>query len=210
MSWIDCTHELRTGIIQWPQDTPFRSRRILDMERGDTINLTVLEGGVHVGTHVDAPLHFERAGRDVASLPLEQLCGPATVVHVRERRDVEPRDLEGLAPESARRVLFRTANEELWRKNEFDTGFFALSVAAGERLVELGTLLVGIDYASVDRWQAEGNPVHHLLAGAGIVGIENLDLSRVEAGSYELVALPIKLAGAEGAPCRVILRPLGG
>ena len=73
--------------------------------------------------------------------------------------------------------------------------------------MELGTRLVGIDYASVDRYAATDRPVHQILCGADVIILENVDLSQVAPGRYELIALPIKLAEAEGAPARVILRP---
>ena len=207
MTWIDCTRTLRPGMIQWPEDTPFELGRVADMEEGDSANVTMFRGSVHLGTHVDAPRHFIRDGRAVADLPLEVLCGPASVVQVTEPRDVEPQDFEQLAPEQLRRVLFRTNNEALWNQASFDREFTAISPAAAGRLVELGTRLVGIDYASVDRYAATDRPVHQILCGADVIILENVDLSQVAPGRYELIALPIKLAEAEGAPARVILRP---
>ena len=156
MTWIDCTRTLRPGMIQWPDDPPFEVRRLADMSQGDAANLTLISGCVHLGTHVDAPRHFIREGQAVADLPLEVLCGPATVVQVREHRDVEPGDFENLPPAQLRRVLFRTTNEALWNQESFDREFTAISSAAAHRLVELGTRLVGIDYASVDRCERFG------------------------------------------------------
>ena len=87
MTWIDCTHTIRPGMIQWPTDTPFSQRRILSIDAGDGVNVTVTGGGVHIGTHIDAPLHFVDGGMDIASIPVDLLCGPVTVVEINERRD---------------------------------------------------------------------------------------------------------------------------
>jgi arylformamidase len=66
--------------------------------------------------------------------------------------------------------------------------------------------LVGVDYLSVEAFGSAEYPVHDTLLGAGVVIIETLNLSGVSAGDYELIALPVKLKGADGAPARVVLR----
>lgn len=205
MSWIDCTHTVHPDMIQWPTDFRYEREQVRDMRTGDDYNLSVLRTGVHVGTHIDAPRHFTADGMDIAAIPLELLVGQATVVEIREKRHIEAEDLDGVDSE---RVLFRTANQALWQRQAFSKDFVALTVPAAERLIETGIRLVGIDYASVDAFEASECPVHRLLAGAGVVVIENIDLARVPAGRYELVALPSKLADAEGAPARVMVRPL--
>lgn len=204
--WIDCTRTLRAGMIQWPEDPVFELRRLADMSKGDDANVTFMAGSVHIGTHIDAPVHFVAGQAAIDELPLEVLCGEATVVHVKEDRDVEPKDFAHVADEGLVRVLFRTANEARWEQITFDKESTAISPTAARRLVAAGARLVGIDYASVDRYHATGRPVHRILGAAGVVSVENLDLSRVEAGRYEMIALPIKLAESEGAPARVILR----
>jgi arylformamidase len=102
--------------------------------------------------------------------------------------------------------LFRTRNSELWAQGEasFDEGFVAINEDAAQWIVSRGMRLVGIDYLSVGAW---GNtvPTHEILLGAGVIALEGLDLSRVPPGEYQLVCLPIKIAGGDGAPARAIL-----
>ena len=206
--WIDVSRPIAGGMVQWPGDPPLELRRVASIEAGGPSNSSVLSASVHIGTHIDAPLHFIADGADVASLPLDVLCGPATVIHVTESRHVEPADFEHLPPGQLQRVLFRTGNEALWQRAEFVRKFRALTPAAASRLVELGTRLVGIDYASVDRFDDADCPCHKALLGAGMAIIENLDLRGVAPGVYEMVALPLPLVDADGSPARVLLRPI--
>ncbi len=106
------------------------------------------------------------------------------------------------------RVLFKTPNTALWRKPGFQADYVALTATAARLLVDMGTQLVGIDYLSVDAYAQQDFPVHRILLGAGVVIVEGLDLSAVPPGQYELLVLPLLLAGGDGAPARVVLRAL--
>jgi arylformamidase len=206
--WIDITHMLHEDMPQWPGDPPYQLRRVEEITGPGTANLSQLSTSVHIGTHVDAPLHYFPTEADVAALPLEKLCGPALVVHVTAPRDIEVADLEPAGIKSGDRVLLRTANEALREKRAFDEGFFGLTGQAARWLADRGVVLVGIDYFSVDNYREETRPAHYALLGKGVVVIEGLDLAGVAPGRYELVALPLKMAGSEGSPARVIIRPL--
>ena len=206
-AWIDCTRTVRPGMITWPGDPPPTLTRVHSIAAGDRTNLTALTAGTHVGTHIDAPRHVFEEGDAVDAIPLDPLCGPALVVHVTEPRDVAVPDVADQPIRSGDRVLFRTANEELWGRGRFVRDYYALSVDAARFLVKRHVALVGIDYLSIDHFDASDMPVHRALLSAGVVIVEGLDLSAVEPGRYEMVALPLKLAGADGAPARVILRP---
>lgn len=206
--WIDVSRTLTNGIIHWPTDPPFRWQRKADITGPGTTNVSEIATSVHIGTHIDAPLHFIADGRDIAEVPLDKLCGPATVVHMLAERDVEVEDLESAKLRRNESVLFRTANERLWEKGEFDEDYFGLSADAAMWLVDHEVCAVGVDYLSVDNYRSKSQPSHYALLGNGIIIIECLDLSQVDPGRYEMVALPLKIAGSDGAPARVILRPL--
>lgn len=208
--WIDVTRTLTNGIIRWPGDREFRWERIADIGKGSPANVSTISTTVHIGTHIDAPLHFIPDGDDVAQLTLDVLCGPATVIEMLEPRHIEVSDLEGAGIPKGHRVLFKTANTALWEKPDFDPGYVGLSGEAAMWLVDNETPLVGIDYLSVDPYESEGSPAHHALLGNNVIILECLDLDPVEAGVYEMVALPLKIANSEGSPARVILRPSDG
>ncbi len=206
--WVDVTRPLTADLIHWPGDRPFELRQISRITGPDTCNLSEMHTSLHMGTHVDAPLHFIPDGMDVADLPLWRLCGPATVVVVEAQRDILLEDLADADVRPGDRVLLRTANEALWQERVFNEGFFALSGEAAGWLVQAHVPLVGIDYLSVDGYRTVHKAAHYALLGAGIPIIEGLDLSAVGPGRYEVVALPLRIPGGDGSPARVVLRPL--
>lgn len=208
MKIYDVTLPVHAGMIVWPGEARMRLAPVLRMAEGDDINLSKLTLSAHAGTHVDAPYHFGDDGATVERLPLEALVGPAVVVHLPDATAITAADLEALRlPPETRRLLFKTRNSTLWTQGEkmFQAGYTALSPDAADWIVERGIRLVGIDYLSIDTFDRPDHPVHQTLLAAGVVVIEALDLSGVEAGSYELYCLPLKLVGADGAPTRVIL-----
>ena len=205
-AWIDCTRALHNGMVQWPGDPLFALERTAKLTGPGTANVSAIRTCLHVGTHIDAPLHFVPDGMDAASIPLTTLCGPAVVLDVPVDRDITAADLSGVV--TGQRVLLRTANGRLWERGVFDESFHALTIEAARWLVERQVPVVAVDYLSVDAFDAGDSPVHRILLGAGIPIIEGVDLSGVKAGCYEMVALPMKVAQADGSPTRVILRPI--
>jgi arylformamidase len=173
------------------------------MERGDRLNLSRLISSVHIGTHVDAPLHFVASGTDVTSLPLDVLIGPARVIELPDADVITAESLARFDLTGVKRLLFKTRNGQL-RQNEFDTRFVTLSLDAAQWVIEHGVQLVGVDYLSVERFEGDGS-VHRALLGAGVVVVEGLDLRDVPPGDYVLACLPLKLVGSDGAPARTVL-----
>ncbi len=206
--WIDITRTLTNGMIHWPGDEGFHWERTRDITGPGTANVSRITTGVHIGTHIDAPLHFITGGQDIVEVPLAKLCGPAIVVDVQAARDVSIQDFQDAGIQRGERVLLRTASQTLWDKPEFDENFFGLSGDAAMWLVDLEVPAVGIDYLSIDSYQNRDQPAHYALLGNGVIIIESLDLAHVQPGRYEMVALPLKIAGSEGSPARVIIRPL--
>ncbi|MGE5139510.1 MAG: cyclase family protein [Rudaea sp.] len=191
----------------WSGDPVIHIQRRSDMERGDRATVSQLNMGAHSGTHVDAPLHFIIGGSTVDRMDLNVLIGPAQVVDLGEvERTVTVQDLEscGLAA-GAERILCKTRNAGLWSEPAFQQGFVGLVPDAARWLLERGVKLVGIDYLSIEPFGSHDHAVHHLLLEAGVIIVEGLDLHSVPAGNYDLVCLPIKIKGAEGAPARAVL-----
>ncbi len=208
MEIFDVTLPVSPGLIVWPGDPAVELERVSSMDQGAHANVSRLALSVHTGTHVDAPHHFLNDGRTIESLPLEALVGPALVVQIPD--DVKLITAASLAaagiPAGSERVLFKTRNSQLWQSGgrEFFPDFTSLPVDGADWLVKNGTRLVGIDYLSISPYK-NSVPTHQALLKAGIVILEGVDLSRVEPGRYDLFCLPLKLAGSDGAPARVIL-----
>lgn len=197
----------RTAVF--PGDVPFRLEWTFAIDRGDSVNVAALHTTPHCGAHADAPLHVRRGGRDIASVELWRYVGRCRVVDARVVGTPPVVDAAALGEQElagAERVLLRTRAEH--DAERFDPDFAALGEDAARRLVEAGVVLVGIDTPSVDPADSRELPTHHLLLDAGLAWLENLDLSGVPAGDYELVALPLRLVGCDASPVRAILREL--
>jgi arylformamidase len=138
-------------------------------------------------------------------IPLETLIGPAQVVQITGTTSITRGHVEGFDWKNTERVLFKTDNSEHWNDGRFYENFVYLEPEAAELLVQRGIRLVGIDYLSIDRYKSEKHPSHFVLLTKNVVIIEGLDLSRVPAGRYEMIALPLNLQDVDGAPARVIL-----
>lgn len=210
MRIYDATVPIAETLPVWPGDPPVRIERVQSISRGDAANVSRLHLGSHTGTHVDAPHHFVSQGLTVDRLPLELLVGPAVVA------DVEPKgnlaiDVPDLAsiqlPKDTTRVLLRTRNSLLWKSHQtgFERNYVHLSIPAARWLVQRGIRLIGADYLSVEAPDVDEHRVHHTLLGAGVVIVEGLDLSQVPAGPCQLICLPLKIKGGDGAPARVLL-----
>lgn len=191
----------------WPDSCGIRLIRTSKMESGDKCNTSKLYCDIHVGTHIDAPYHFLTAGGTIDKIPLEMLVGSAIVVHFPDAEVITVANLESLIlPEKVSRILFRTKNSDLWEKGitEFKPNYVALTYDAASWLSKKGFCLVGIDYLSIQKY-GDDSATHQILLENGTIILEGLDLTNIEPGIYELICLPLKLIGAEGAPARAIL-----
>jgi arylformamidase len=206
--WIDISVPLRSGMVHWPGDPAVVIQRLQDMERGDRCNVSTLSLSAHTGTHMDAPLHFLPHSAGIDALPLEATIGPARVIEIADREAVKPTALRSHRIRRGERILFRTPNSDrCWGTDAFVEDYTYVTREAAEYLVERGVRTVGIDYLSVGGFHRDGAEVHRILLGAGVWIIEGLDLRRVRTGRYELICLPLRILGADGAPARAALRP---
>ncbi len=207
--WIDVSVPLRSAMVHWPDNPPVRIERMLDMERGDAANVSSISLGAHTGTHMDAPVHFVRGGEGIDRMPLDATIGRARVVGIQDPTSIKPDELRPLGLARGERVLFKTLNSSrVWQTDEFVEDFVYVSQEAARYLVDCGVRTVGVDYLSVGGFHKDGVETHEALLGAGIWVIEGLDLSEIQPGEYELICLPLKVQGSDGAPARAILREI--
>jgi arylformamidase len=206
--WIDVTRTITVGMQVWPGDPAPEIVQTRFMDKGDSYNLSKVAMSVHTGTHMDAPRHFIRDGVPMDDLPLDAVIGEVRVIQINDPVAVRPAELPAdLA--AGERILFRTRNStELWTKPGFQEDFVYISNEAAKVLASRDVKTVGIDYLSIGGFHNDLVETHETILGAGIWVIEGLDLSQIEPGSYEMVCLPLKLAGVEGSPARVVLRRL--
>lgn len=208
--WIDVSVPLHPGLPTWPGDPPLTVDRVSALERGDPANVTRLALGAHTGTHVDAPLHFLAGASAVDALPPDALVGPARVLALPGRASIGAADLEPFAVAPGERLLLRTDNSLApWFDAPFREDFVHLTPDAARHLAACGVASLGVDYLSVGGFAdpEENAETHRTLLAAGIWILEGLHLGVVEPGAYDLVCLPLRLAGADGAPARALVRP---
>lgn len=206
--WIDISVPIRSGMPHWPDNPPIVVEKTMDMDHGGAANVSKLSLGVHTGTHVDAPVHFSPNGKGIDEIPIEALVGVARVVEI-SGDAVTIAQLEAASIAKGERILLKTRNSPAaWQRDDFVKDAVALTAESAKWLAECGVMTLGIDYLSVGSYAADnGEPVHHALIDAGIIIIEGLDLTEVPAGPCDLICLPIKIKGADGAPARAIVRP---
>ncbi len=187
---IDISRDLLTTPV-YPGDPEPKLQKIKGLEFGDEYNLSALYASVHTGTHVDAPTHFFDNAENINDIPLDKFMGNVAIVTL-PSGPITGEVVERYFPKYIKKVILRT---------QPDNVFFG---GAAEDVAALGYELLGYDRVAIG-----GNneaAVHRALLGAGIVLLENLDLSKVEKdGTYYLSALPIKIDGVEGSFCRAVL-----
>jgi arylformamidase len=188
--WIDISVGLRSGMVTWPGDPPVSIERYASIDGGGAANVSSVSMSLHAGTHMDAPLHYLRHGASIDQVPLSVLIGKARVLGSRARKAIEAGELRRHNIRRGERILLKTHSVEL-------------SEAGAEFLAERGIRMVGINQLSIG-----SDGTHRALLSAGIWIVEGLDLDPVRAGTYELICLPLKVTGADGAPSRAVLRRL--
>jgi len=203
--WMDVTVPIRDGMVHWPDNPEIRIVQTQHLERGDDATVSAISLGVHTGTHVDAPVHFIAGASGVDAIPLARLVGPARVIDVGDVDRIRPVHVESANVGSRERVLFKTKNSRHWQEERFRSDYTFLSSEAARWLVDRGVWTIGIDYLSIGGMDS-GVETHQVLLSAGVCIIEGLDLSRIVAGSYDMLCLPLRLEGLDGAPARVFMR----
>jgi len=207
MALIDISPPVDAAIGVWPGDTPYVKTVNLDINGGANITLSDIRTTVHVGAHTDAPSHYVASGDDIAARRLDFYLGRCNVLHLAVDRGkrIMPADLAGRAI-SAPRVLLRTGTFPDHRN--WNTDFASLSPELVEYLNRRGVITIGIDTPSVDPFDSKELEAHQAFARNDMAIIEGIVLDEVDEGEYELIALPLRLIGADASPVRAVLRTL--
>lgn len=202
MRLIDISPLLSPRVAVWPGDVPFSREVALSLAGGANIDLSAIRTTVHVGAHTDAPSHYVAGGASIADRPLDLYYGPCQVVHADIGRGerVGPKHVpEVLAP----RILVRTGTFP--DPDVFDEDFAALSPELIEHLAPRGVRLVGIDTPSIDLCHDKVLHTHLAVARHDLAVLEGIVLDHVEPGLYTLIALPLRIEGADASPVRAVL-----
>jgi arylformamidase len=189
----------------FPGDTAYQQHWTATLGPGCPVNVSAITLSPHVGAHADAPLHYDADGAAIGAVPLAPYLGRCRVVHAIDCGPlIEWRHLThalaGLPP----RVLVRTYRQ--MPVDRFDAALPGFAPETVERLADLGVLLIGTDSASIDPADSKSLPSHQVIRRRGLRVLENLLLDSVPEGDYELIALPLRLTGADASPVRAVLR----
>lgn len=200
----DISPPLHPGIAVWPGDVSFRREVALDMADGAHLTLSSLTTTVHVGAHTDAPNHYRRDGQAMHERALDRYLGPCQVLTVEVAPATRVRPEHVRVPVTAPRVLFHTRTFP--DPDQWTDDFAALSPELiGWLADEHGVVLVGLDTPSVDLAPSQTLEAHNAIADRDLGILEGVVLDGVPDGLYTLVALPLKLVGADASPVRAVL-----
>lgn len=207
MTLIDISPVIDPTIAVWPGDRPYERNVTLDLSAGANVTLSHIATTLHLGAHADAPSHYSATGEDIGTRGLHYYLGPCVVWHVDIERGqrILPQHV-AKKPVVAARVLLHTGtfpDPRVWNDD-----FASLSPELVDWLHAKGVITIGIDTPSVDPFDDEILEAHHALAHNDMANLEGLVLDRAAEGCYELIALPLRLAGADGSPVRAVLRSI--
>jgi arylformamidase len=206
MKLYDISRRISPETAVWPGDTTFSTHQLVSKREGGSVNLLTLTMSAHTGTHADAPYHYRDDGEHPDVMPLEKYIGPAHVVTIkRQHGGIIPADIAERDLKSVQRLLIHTWVSDL-SDAQWPEDFPFPTVELIDWLAGMGVVLFGVDMPSVDAFDSKDLPCHNRLYKHGIVNLETLALKGVPDGVYELIALPLKLAGTCASPVRAILR----
>lgn len=204
--WIDVTLPVAVGMPRWPGDPEVEIERVSDMGRGDSCNVSKLTLCAHTGTHIDAPLHYLSDGVGTEAAPLDALMGRARVLVCDDPVSVRRCWLEKQGIVEGERIIVKTHGSAAAAGQAFREDYVYVAADAAQFLAERKTRLLGINTMSVGGFYDSMVETHKILLGVDCWIVENLDLSQVDAGEWEIICLPMKIADCDGAPARVLMR----
>jgi arylformamidase len=205
----DISQRLRPGLPVWPGDTGFSAQRRWTIDAESPVNVSAFTLSTHSGAHADAPLHYDADGEAIDAVALTPYLGPCLLVDARGCGAlIDPDFVAAHLPQGAARVLFRTY--ERFPHDRWDPEYTAVHPGAVELLAARGARLIGLDSPSLDPQDSKTMDAHLAVRRADMRVLEGLVLDAPPPGRYELIALPLPLAGLDASPVRAVLREIGG
>ena len=206
MSLIDISQKVTPRSAVFPGDTPFTLTKVAAMADGASCDVGTIRTTLHIGTHADAPGHFASGAPGIGEVPLERYFGPVRVVERLGDGPLTEDDVRAWNLLPGMRYLVRT--RATYDPDVFPAAFAHLDPTAAALLATSKVALFGIDTPSVDHQDSKTLDAHKALLAGGVAILENLDLTGVRPGPYELMAFPLRIPGADASPVRAVLRTL--
>ena len=204
MKIIDISRTIRPDMEMYPGEAGPQITKVSLLDDGDSYNISRITFGTHTGTHVDPPLHLIHDGAGIDRLSMNTLVGSARVLDLSSiSRPIEASDIGPL--EAGGIILLKGGPVDSDGSGYKGASCGAcLTAACARYLMDIGIKTIGTDAISIGALDEEYE-VHHTLLDAGIVVIEGLEMTDVEAGDFFLVCLPLKIANGDGGPARAVL-----
>lgn len=204
MRYIDLSHTFVDDMPVFPGDPKTTLKQITSVPK-DGYTDHALTTVMHVGTHMDAPLHMIEGGRYMDEIALERFVGAGILIDARGKPVIDADLLKGKIVPKGSIVLLLTGTDQKYKTSAYDTEYPVFTEALARALVMAGVLIVGIDFINPDK--EASYPVHKILLSSEVLIIENLTnlAALVGAREFDVFAFPVKLH-AEAAPVRVVAR----
>jgi arylformamidase len=194
---FDISRPISENMLVFPGDI---QPTFLQEDRGQYL-ISDLHLSTHTGTHIDAPAHYLKTGNTIDAIPLSHVIGTCRVLDVTGAgKNINARHLKGRL-EGASRFLLKTSFSGT---AQFEEDYPALTLSAARMIAANRMKCIGTDSPSIESFSGDGS-VHRIILSCNCIIIELIDLSNVEEGDYDMVALPLRLKGLDGSPARVVL-----
>jgi arylformamidase len=202
----DLTLNISKDTVLFPGDPIFCCKNLSSLKNGDAFELQNLSFGNHTGTHIDFPSHVMSDGKNSSDFSINDLIGDGIIIEVpNQRKSIKKKDIQNISIQKNDFVFFKTSNSELLKKGIFDENFVYIEPEAAKMLLEKKVKVVGIDYLSPDKIDAEDLPVHKILLSNNILIVEGLNLHGIHPGRCKIYIMPLKVPNLDGLPARVIM-----
>jgi len=202
----DLTAPITKDTVVFPGDPVFKTEKVVSLESGSNFNLCHMHMGNHTGTHIDFPAHVISSGKTSGDYTLDDLVNHGLIIEVPENNPtVTERFVESQAIFENAFVFFKTRNSKLSKQDKFSKQYVYIEPSAAEALLEKKVKVVGIDYISVDNYEAEDLPVHKILLSNDVLIVEGLELRNVNPGKCKIFIMPLNIPDMDGLPARVMM-----
>lgn len=205
VTFYDLTAEISGKTVVFPGDPVYKSEDVCSISKGSQYHLCHLHLGNHTGTHVDFPAHVVEGGKTSSDYSISDLIGSCLIIEVPDQeRSVSKVFIEKQDILQNDFVFFKTSNSQLPKQGIFTNKYVYIEPEAAEALLKKGVRIVGIDYISVDQYEAESLPVHKALLSNNILIVEGLELNKVPLGRCKVYIMPVNIKNMDGLPARVV------
>jgi len=203
----DISVTLGSESIDYPGDTPFSREMIEEIKTGASYDLSKLVMSAHSGTHIDFPSHFIPGGKSANEYQAREFMFPAHVVNITDKESIQPSELEKVVIKPRDALLLRTANSitGICKSGRWSERYAHLSLEAARFCIRRRVGLLGIDYATIEKYGDESFPAHREILGTNILILEGINLEDVPTGKYTLFCFPLKIQNSEACPTRAVL-----